>query len=138
MDFVTLFGIVWCQYFCVYGLAAMMSMLVARENSALVGVIAALIASCLCGYGPSLVQGREWGLIVLQDLSFARWAAEAFFHAETIAYRSHFMVLEVSAGIWGYTLDRFAVDVVMMLVLGLAMRALAFGLMIGLNRKEQK
>ena len=138
MDFVTMFGIVWCQYFCVYGLAALMSMLVTRENSALVGVIAALIASCLCGYGPSLVQGRQWNLYFLQFLSFARWGAEAFFHAETYAYRNHFMVLEVSAGIWGYTLDRFSLDIFMMILLGLGMRAVAFLLMIGLNRKEQK
>ncbi len=133
-----MFGIVWCQYFCVYGLAAMMSMLVARENSALVGVIAALIASCLCGYGPSLVQGRQWGVYFLQALSFARWASEAFFHAETLAYRNHFMVEEVSAGIWGYTLDRFSLDICIMLLLGLAMRAAAFVLMVVLNRKEQK
>ena len=116
----------------------MMSMLVARENSALVGVIAALIASCLCGYGPSLVQGREWGVYFIQASSFARWAAEAFFHAETLAYRDHFMVLEVSAGIWGYTLDRFTLDIGMMILLGLIMRVLAFALMVALNRKEQK
>ena len=115
-----------------------MSMLVARENSALVGVIAALIASCLCGYGPSLVQGREWGVYFIQFSSFARWAAEAFFHAETLAYRDHFMVLEVSAGIWGYTLDRFALDIGMMILLGLLMRVVAFVLMVALNRKEQK
>ena len=66
----------WCQYFCVYGLSAITSMLVARENAALLGVIVSLITACLNGYGPNLKQGREWGLIVLQNLSFARWANE--------------------------------------------------------------
>ena len=113
-------------------------MLVARENAALLGVIVSLITACLNGYGPNLKQGREWGLIVLQNLSFARWANEAFFHSETLAYRAHFMAKEVSAGVWGYTLDRFAVDITLMLVIGLAYRVVAFGFLIGLNRERQR
>ena len=57
-----MYGQVWVQYFCVYGLAAVTSMVVARENAALLGVIVSLIVACLCGYGPSLNQGREWAL----------------------------------------------------------------------------
>jgi ABC-type multidrug transport system permease subunit len=82
-DFSTLFGIVWCLFFCVYGLAAMVSMLVRRENAALLAVIVALIAACLCGYGPSLKQGKEWGVGWIQDASYARWLVEAWFESET-------------------------------------------------------
>ena len=74
-----LFANVWCQYFCVYGLAAITSMVVKRENAALLGVIASLVAATLNGYGPSLKQGREWGVGWVQDSSFARWANEAWF-----------------------------------------------------------
>ena len=128
----------WCQYFCVYGLSAITSMLVARENAALLGVIVSLITACLNGYGPNLKQGREWGLIVLQNLSFARWANELWFHTETLAYRDHFMAKDVSAAVWGYTLDRFAVDVTLMLVIGLAYRVVAFAFLVGLNRDRQR
>ena len=133
-DYFTLLWLVLCQYFCIYGLAAITSMLVARENSALLGVICALIVSCLNGYGPNLHQGEQWGLGWLQAMSFSRWAAEGFFHAETFSYRNHFMVTEVSAGIWGYTMDRFGFDVFMMVMLGLVERAVAYVLMISLDR----
>lgn len=129
---------VWCQYFCVYGLAAITSMLVKRENSALLGVIVSLIAACLNGYGPNLVQGRSWGVGWVQDMSFARWANEAWFHTETLPYRDHFMAEEVSAATWGYTLNRFGTDVALMVVIGVLYRAVAFGLLIGLNREAQR
>lgn len=61
-----------------------MSMIFNRANGALLGTIASLIVACLCGYGPSLAQGRQWsldlgggnllGLITLQDISYSRWA----------------------------------------------------------------
>ena len=136
--FELLFINVWCQYFCVYGLSAITSMLVKRENAALLGVIISLIAACLNGYGPNLKQGREWGLIVLQDLSFARWANEAWFHTETFPYRAHFMVQEVSAGVWGYTLDRFGIDITLMIFIGFAYRVVALCFLVGLNRERQR
>ena len=51
MSFETLFVCVWMQFYAVYGLAALTSMLVARENAALLGVITSLIAACMCGFG---------------------------------------------------------------------------------------
>jgi len=137
MAFIDFVVIVWSQYYGVYGLAALTSMLVARENSALLGVIVALVVSTLCGYGPNLNQGKEWGVGWLQDISFSRWALEAFFHAETLAYRNHYMVVEVSAGIWGYTLDRYALDITLIIILGTILRGIAYFLMVFLNRKEQ-
>ncbi len=137
-DFTTLMLLVLCQYFCIYGLAAITSMLVARENSALLGVICGLIVSCLNGYGPNLHQGEQWHVGWLQQISFSRWAAEGFFHAETLPYRNHYMVTEVSAGIWGYTLDRFSFDIFMMILLGLVERAVAYFLMIYIDRSVRK
>jgi len=137
-DFGTMYAIVFCQYFAVYGLSALMSMLVSRENSALLGVIVALIAGCLCGFGPSLKQGREWGVGWVFDSSHARWANEAWFDQETTFYRDTYMVAEVSAPLFGYTLDRYGFDIFAMLAIGLAHRTLAFGFLVGLNRDKQR
>jgi hypothetical protein len=113
--------------FGVYGMGTLVSMLLSRENAALVGVVVALILSCMCGFGPNLNLGRDWGLIIVQDLSYTRWMAEFWIHAETLAYRHLFMVKEVTAAAWGYELDRPVVDAVVMVVLGCALRLLAFG-----------
>jgi hypothetical protein len=129
---------VWCQYFCVYGLAAITSMIVKRENAALLGVIVSLVAACLNGYGPNLNQGKSWGVGWVQDMSFARWANEAFFHTETFPYREHFMVLEVSAPFWGYTMDRLGLDLAIMLIIGFVYRLAAFVLLVSLNKELQQ
>jgi hypothetical protein len=92
----------------------------------------------LNGYGPNLHQGEQWHVGWLQQISFSRWAAEGFFHAETLPYRNHYMVTEVSAGIWGYTLDRFSFDIFMMILLGLVERAVAYFLMIYIDRSVRK
>jgi succinate dehydrogenase hydrophobic anchor subunit len=138
MPFTIFFVIVICQYYAVYGLAAITSMVVKRENSALLGVIASLVAGCLCGFGPSLAQRRGYHLDWIQHISYARWASEAWFHYETLPYRDLYMVAEVSAPLFGYTLDRFGLDIAMMLVIGTAYRAVAFVLLVGLNRDKQR
>lgn len=122
----------------VYGLGMVVSMAVSRENAALVGVIVALIIACMCGFGPNLNLGREWGLIVIQELSYSRWMTEFWLDAETSAYRDMFMVEEVTASAWGYTLNRKAVDGVVMVVLGLALRLAAFGGLVMVARRAAK
>ena len=117
--------IVWGVFFGVYGLSALTSMLVSRANGALLGTIASLIVATMCGYGPSLELGRQWGLIVVQDLAYSRWATELWVHQETLPYREVFLD-EVPAAVFGYTLDRPIMDVVVMLALGVLMRVAAF------------
>ena len=114
-------------FFGVYGLSTLMSMLVDRANAALLGTIASLVIACMCGFGPNLKQGREWGIIVVQDLSYSRWANELFLHAETLPYRDLFLAEEITADIFGYGINRPALDIGMMLLLGLLLRLLALG-----------
>jgi len=117
--------IVWGVFFGVYGLSALTSMLVSRANGALLGTIASLIMATMCGYGPSLELGRQWGLIFVQDVAYSRWATELWVHLESLHYREVFLD-EVPAAVFGYTLDRPALDIAMMLILGVLLRVAAF------------
>ncbi len=137
-SFTMMFIIVVCQYFAVYGLAAITSMVVKRENSALLGVIVSLVAGCLCGFGPSITQLRGWHMSWIQDISYARWSSEAWFHYETLPYRDMYMVEEVSAALFGYTLDRLGYDIAMILIIGTVYRIIAFALLVLLNREKQR
>lgn len=137
-SFDDLFAIVLLLFFCVYGMAAALSMVVRRESAALLAVIASLVASVLSGYAPTLKQFGDWGLGWLPDLAYARWANEAWFDRETAAYRDHYMVAEVSAPLFGYTLNRFAVDTAALLAIGCGFRALALLLMLVLQRDKQR
>ena len=102
-----------------------MSMLVDRANAALLGTIASLIVASLCGYGPNLKQGKEWGISIFQDLSYSRWVNELFLHAETLPYRSMFLAEEITADIFGYSLNRPTYDIFMMAFIGLLLRFVA-------------
>ena len=137
-SFTVMFAVVWVEFFCVYGLAACVSMLVKREQAPLLAVIASVVCGALCGFGPSLAQARRNGFGWVLDLSYARWASEAFFTSETGPYRRLFMVEEVSAPLFGYTLDRMGTDFGLCILVGLVLRALAFLLLISVNRHKQK
>lgn len=137
-EFGTFYGLVWIQFFAVYGLAAMVSMIVKRENAALLAVIVSLIAGCMCGYGPSLAQMNDWGLGWVLDLSFARWAAEAWFHCETAPYRHVYMVKEVSAMLFGYTVDRLPLDIGLTILIGTVYRVVAYFGLVLINRDKQR
>ncbi len=113
-------------------------MLVKREDAALLSVIVCLIAGCLCGFGPSINQGKQYGFYWLQALSFASWATEGFFDAETSGYRELFMVEEISAKLFGYELNRFAMDMGIAFLLALVYRVVAFGLLLLVDRQKQR
>ena len=116
-----IFIITWGSMYGVYGLATLTSMLVSRSNGALLGTIASLVLACLCGYGPNLNQGRDWGISFIQDISYSRWIAEFMINSEVAAYRSIF-VDEIPAGAFGYTLDRPGIDIFMVILLGTLLR----------------
>ena len=74
----------------------------------------------------------------MQDSTYSRWANEFWFHSESLAYRRLYMAEEVSAPLFGYTLDRPSVDIAVCIVIGTAYRAIAYALLIGLNRSKQR
>lgn len=136
-SFSTMYGLVTLLYFCVYGLATLCSMVVRRENAALLGTIASLVAATMCGFGPSITQAKKWGTAWSLDLSFARWFNEAFFSVETSMYEEVFDVGVIS-DFWGYTLGRVTMDVMLMVCIGTIYQIVAFLLLVGLDRDKQK
>jgi hypothetical protein len=56
----SVFAVVFLFFFCVYGLAAVVSMLVRRENASLLGVVVCLFAAVFNGFGPSLHDAHKW------------------------------------------------------------------------------
>ncbi|KAJ1546610.1 hypothetical protein HK405_006988 [Cladochytrium tenue] len=137
-DFALIFGVVSMLFFCVYGLAAIVSMLVRRENAALLAVVACLFAAVICGYGPTITNARQWKVSFVWDISFNRWAAEAFVTRELEVYSSIYK-LSATADEFGYALDgNVARPLGYMCLLGVAFRAVAFVLMVVLDRDMQR
>ena len=134
-EFFYVFNFIFGAFFGVYGLATLMSMLVDRANAALLGTIASLIVASLCGYGPNLKQGKEWGISIFQDLSYSRWVNELFIHAETLPYRTLFLAEEITAEIFGYSLNRPTYDIFMMAFIGILLRLVALLALYGVAKQ---
>jgi hypothetical protein len=69
---------------------------------------------------------------------YSWWATEALFDKGTDPYRQIMSVESISSCIFGYKVDQFGLDILMILVLGLAYRAVSLGLMLVLQRDKQR
>jgi hypothetical protein len=135
--FGTLFLIILAQFFCVYGLAAVVSMLVKREDAALLAVVTCLFSAVFCGYGPTISQAQKWKIEFIWDISYARWATEAFFAQEVEIYRDVFDI-EVAAANYGYVLGNVEKNLGYAFLIGFILRAAALGLMLVTHRDKQR
>jgi hypothetical protein len=70
-SFSSVFAAIWSLNYCVYGLAAFLSVLSREGNSALLAVIVSMALAALCGYSPSLADASSWGASILWDLQCA-------------------------------------------------------------------
>ncbi|KAJ3344621.1 hypothetical protein HDU83_005006 [Entophlyctis luteolus] len=129
--------IVFLQFYGVYGLSCVVSLIARRENASILAVLLCLVFAVFCGYGPSLNDAKNNGYLFLYELSFNKWASEANYSAMIAVYRNVFDIDTLAAS-WGYTLDRVSFDLVMCAVLGTFTRVLGFFLLIGLNRDKQR
>ena len=62
MNFEKLFLTNILYFYCVYGMASCVSMVVRREDGPLLAVVVSLIIGTLCGYGLSLLRVKQWHL----------------------------------------------------------------------------
>ncbi|KAJ3274969.1 hypothetical protein HK104_003993 [Borealophlyctis nickersoniae] len=137
LSFGTQFLVTFLMFFGVYGLAAIVSMLVKRENANLLAVVFGLFAAVFCGYGPTLTQASDWNIIFIWEMSFNKWGAEAMYSASLEPYRGVFDI-DASAEQFGYTLGQVGKDLGIMFVIGIVQRVVAFGLLIWTNRDKQR
>lgn len=114
-----------------------MSAFVKRENANLMAVVGALFASVLCGFGPTLNNAKEWGIMFLWEISFNKWGSEALY-SYSVKHYKHIYNVPQSASEFGYTIDREKLDLAVMFILGSAFRLIGFIGLTFLNRYRQK
>lgn len=117
-------------YFCVYGLSSIVSMVVPKKDGPLLAAVTTCIVSLFNGY----IEKFPYGLKVL---SFAFWYSEAFFNEE-VSFAEETTIVSFTADVFGYVTGRTAMNLGLMLVIGIIFRIAAFLAMILLNRDKQK
>jgi hypothetical protein len=64
-SFAQMYAIVFLEFFGVYGMSCIVSALVRRENANLLAVVFSLFTAVLCGFGPTLNNVKEWGIMFI-------------------------------------------------------------------------
>lgn len=97
-------------FWCIYGLASCIAMVVKRENGPLLAVLGSLIIGILGGVAPPLSTVKTWHMEWFWRLSPGVWFTEAYFSQNTMPL-SYLYDVDLAAEAVGYTLDQYELDV---------------------------
>mmetsp|Transcript_10224 Transcript_10224/g.30503 ORF Transcript_10224/g.30503 Transcript_10224/m.30503 type:complete len:1000 (-) Transcript_10224:1198-4197(-) len=117
------------SFFCMHGLANLMSML-SSSAAMLLSVVLCLLVPIMGGLIPSVPLG-------IQVLSFGRFILEAIFSYGTENYR-HVYLVDEFASFYHFTLDQTSSDMLYAALHGVVFRILAYFAMTRLNRDKQR
>lgn len=96
-------------FFCVYGLASCVGMLVKREDGPLLAVMCSLIIGILGGVAPSLSKVQDWKLEWLWRLSPGVWFTESYF-SQCLLPLDYLYMLDLAKKATGFNLGNFSLD----------------------------
>ncbi|KAI1204985.1 uncharacterized protein F4807DRAFT_296809 [Annulohypoxylon truncatum] len=118
-------------FYCIYGLASCVSMVVRREDAPLIATMISLIVGILCGAAPPLASVIGWHMEWLWRASPATWLAELYFGRMIEPFRYLYNV-DLAAQQVGFHLDRNWTNIGIIVAIGTAYRVLAWlGLLVG-------
>ncbi|ROW02020.1 hypothetical protein VPNG_07633 [Cytospora leucostoma] len=120
-------------FWCIYGMAAMVSMVARREDAPLLATMASLILGILCGAAPSLAKVAQWHFTWLWRMSPGVWLAEIYF-GELVRPFDYLYQTDVAAKALGFKLDWTWQNMGVLVAIGVAYRLIAFvGLFLGMK-----
>ena len=93
-------------FWCIYGLASVVSMIVKREDGPLIAVLCSLIIGVLGGVAPPLSTVKTWHMEWFWRLSPGVWFTEAYF-TENLTPLGYLYVLDLASESIGFTLVRY-------------------------------
>ena len=109
MSWVEMFIANLLYFFCVYGLASCVGMLVKREDGPLLAVMCSLIIGILGGVAPPLSKIKEWNIEFLWRMSPGVWFTEAYF-SQCLLPLDYLYELELAEQVTGFTLGKYSLD----------------------------
>ncbi|KAF9875361.1 hypothetical protein CkaCkLH20_07181 [Colletotrichum karsti] len=112
-------------FYCIYGLANIISMLVPREDAPLVATMISLIVAILSGAAPPLAKAKDWHLEWLWRASPGVWLAEIYF-GQLVSPFGHLFDVDTAATHTGFHLNWLWRNMGTLVVIGTVYRILAF------------
>ena len=118
-------------FYCIYGLASCISMIVRREEAPLLSVMISLIVGLLSGAAPPLSKVKTWHLEWLWRLSPGTWLAEVYFGNLVYPLRQLYNV-ELASQATGFHLTWLWRNMGVLVAIGTLYRLIAYiGLVFG-------
>lgn len=111
MSFMEMYAANLMYFWCIYGLASCIAMIVKRENGPLLAVLASLIIGVLSGVAPTLFKVKTWHMEWFWRLSPGVWYAEAYF-SQNLLPLGYLYDIDQAARAVGYTLGQYRMDIV--------------------------
>lgn len=115
-------------FYCVYGLAACVSMVVTREDAPLLATMISLIMGILSGAAPSLAQTNKWHLEPLWRLSPGVWLAELYW-GELVEPLRYLYDVDRASSETGFKLDGGWRNLGVLVLIGTVYRLVALALL---------
>ncbi|KAI2626939.1 hypothetical protein GGS26DRAFT_562180 [Hypomontagnella submonticulosa] len=112
-------------FYCIYGLASCVSMIVRREDAPLIATMISLIVGILSGAAPPLSSVKDWHMEWLWRASPAVWLAELYFGQLVEPFRYLYQV-DLAAKLVGFHLDWHWRNLLFLLAIGTIYRFLAY------------
>ncbi|KAK0658519.1 hypothetical protein QBC41DRAFT_377522 [Cercophora samala] len=112
-------------FYCIFGLASVVSMLVKREDAPLFATMLALIVGILSGAAPPLSSVRNWKMEWLWRMSPGVWLAEIYF-GQLVTPLGYLYDIDSAAFMTGFRLDGLWKNMGILVAIGTIYRILAF------------
>ncbi|KAK3997856.1 hypothetical protein QBC44DRAFT_279193 [Cladorrhinum sp. PSN332] len=112
-------------FYCIFGLASAISMVVKREDAPLFATMIALITGILSGAAPPLSKVKGWKMEWLWRSSPGVWLAEVYF-GQLVSPLAYLYDVDLAAKATGFTLGRLWMNLGVLLAIGTIYRLLAF------------
>lgn len=109
MSFSQMFAANLLYFYCVYGLASCVGMVVKREDGPLLAVMASLIIGVLGGVAPPLSKVKAWHLEGLWRMSPGVWFTEAYV-SQNVLPLGYLYMLDVASTQTGFTFGKYSRD----------------------------
>ncbi|KAH6895532.1 hypothetical protein B0T10DRAFT_587006 [Thelonectria olida] len=120
-------------FYCIYGLASVISMVVRREDAPLFATMISLIVGILSGAAPPLSQVKTWHVEWLWRASPGTWLAELYF-GQLVAPFDYLFNVEAATTVTGFHLDWKWLNIGVMAAIGTVYRVIAYVGMIFAHR----
>lgn len=118
-------------FYCIYGLASVVSMVIRREDAPLFATMISLIVGILSGAAPPLSQVQKWHMEWLWRASPAVWLAEVYF-GQLVSPLAYLYDVELASEATGFHLNWLWRNILVLLSIGTIYRLLAYsGIMLG-------